>query len=69
MRETFPDSHIIIAGDDDHQTGGNPGKTKAEEAAAAVSASVVFPDFGNERPEKATDFNDLHCLKGLDAVM
>ena len=29
MRETFPDSRIIIAGDDDHQTGVNPGKTKA----------------------------------------
>ena len=67
-REEYPKGHIIIAGDDDHLTKGNPGKTKAEEAAAGVGASVVLPDFGNKRPEKATDFNDLHCLKGLDAV-
>ena len=67
-REVYPKGHIIIAGDDDHLTKGNPGKTKAEEAAAGVGASVVLPDFGNKRPEKATDFNDLHCLKGLDAV-
>ena len=67
-REVYPKGHIIIAGDDDHLSKGNPGKTKAEEAAAGVGASVVLPDFGNKRPEKATDFNDLHCLKGLDAV-
>jgi putative DNA primase/helicase len=68
MRETFPDARIIIAADDDHKTKGNPGITKAEEAATAVSASVVVPDFGDDRPEKATDFNDLRCIKGLDSV-
>ena len=28
----------------------------------------MFPDFGEGRPEKATDFNDLYLLKGLEAV-
>ena len=62
-RELYPKGHIIIAGDDDHLTKGNPGKTKAEEAAAGVGASVVLPDFGNKRPEKATDFNDCIASK------
>jgi len=68
-REVYPKAHIIIAGDDDHNTKGNPGRTKAIESASSIDASVVFPDFGENRTEKATDFNDLHCLKGVDAVM
>ena len=68
-REEYPKAHIIIAADDDHKTKGNPGHTKATEAALSINnASVVSPDFGETRPEKATDFNDLHCLKGLEAV-
>ena len=67
-REEYPKAHIIIAGDDDHKTEGNPGRIKAIEAASSIDTSVVFPDFGENRPEKATDFNDLHCLNGLDAV-
>ena len=67
-KEEYPKAHIIIAGDDDHKTEGNPGRIKAIEAASSIDTSVVFPDFGENRPEKATDFNDLHCLNGLDAV-
>ena len=67
-KEEYPKAHIIIAGDDDHNTKGNPGRIKAIEAASSIDTSVVFPDFGENRPEKATDFNDLHCLNGLDAV-
>ena len=68
-REEYPKAHIIIAGDDDQNTKGNPGRTKAIESASSIDASVVFPDFGENRTEKATDFNDLYCLKGVDAVM
>ena len=67
-REEYPKAHIIIAGDDDHNTKGNPGRTKAIESASSIDASVVFPDFGENRPEKATDFNDLYCLNGIEAV-
>ena len=67
-RKEYPKAHTIIAGDDDHKTEGNPGRTKAIEAASSIDTSVVFPDFGENLPEKATDFNDLHLLKGSEAV-
>lgn len=55
---------VICADNDSNQIG----VTKANEAASAVGGYVVMPDFGELRPEKATDFNDLHQLKGLEAV-
>ena len=67
-RDKYPNSRIIIAGDDDHNRKGNPGRTKALEAAQLISASFMFPDFGESRPEEVTDFNDLHLLKGLETV-
>ena len=50
LKEEYPKTHIIIAGDDDHKTEGNPGRTKATEAASSIDTSVVFPDFGENRP-------------------
>ncbi|WP_240462034.1 toprim domain-containing protein [Burkholderia sp. Nafp2/4-1b] len=67
-REKFPHLQIVICADDDIGTDGNPGMTKAVEAARAVDARVAVPDFGQERPAGASDFNDLHCLSGLDGV-
>jgi putative DNA primase/helicase len=68
-RDEYPKSTIIIAADDDHQTEGNPGQTKAKEAALSIKTTlVVSPYFGETRPVKATDFNDLHCLNGVEAV-
>lgn len=64
----YPALRIIVAADDDWHTDGNPGLTKATEAAQAVGGDLSKPDFGDSRPEKATDFNDLHQLLGLDAV-
>ncbi|MBY4866768.1 virulence protein E [Burkholderia anthina] len=47
----------------------NTGRTRAEEAAAAVgNASVTFPAFSNREDRKLTDFNDLHCEEGLHVV-
>ena len=46
MRARFPNARIVIAADDDYQTAGNPGLTKAREAAAAIGGSVAVPDFG-----------------------
>lgn len=68
LRAKYPDLKIIIAADDDHLTDGNPGMTKAKAAALAVGGLVALPSFPAGRPDKATDFNDLHQLAGADAV-
>jgi putative DNA primase/helicase len=56
---------LIVCADD---TPGNPGLTKARETAQAVGALLAIPDFGANRPERASDFNDLHRHAGLVAV-
>jgi putative DNA primase/helicase len=58
---------IIIAGDDDCWKTPNTGRVKAEAAAQKYGCKVVFPTFKNNST-KPTDFNDLHCLEGLDVV-
>lgn len=68
MRANFPDQPLILCADDDHKTDGNPGLTKAREAAQAVGAKVAVPDFGADRADRDTDFNDMAALMGLEAV-
>ena len=68
MREKFPALRLIVCADDDSQTEGNPGLTKATEAARAMGGLLAKPDFGTDRPDGATDFNDLHQAQGLEAV-
>ncbi|MEY5099200.1 MAG: hypothetical protein RJA36_1919 [Pseudomonadota bacterium] len=69
LRAKYPGARLILAADDDHRTEGNPGITKATEAAQAVGARLAVPRFPEDcRPDDATDFNDLHALAGLDAV-
>lgn len=45
IRELFPNDQLIIAGDDDVLTEGNPGRAKALAAAVAVGGVAVFPGF------------------------
>jgi len=45
MREKFPDLPLILCADDDRHTPGNPGLTKATEAARAVGGLLVVPEF------------------------
>ncbi|MGX5651527.1 AAA family ATPase [Hydrogenophaga borbori] len=68
LRGKHPALKIIIAADDDARTPGNPGLRKAIEAARAVGGYLTKPDFGNDRQDGATDFNDLHQMVGADAV-
>lgn len=68
LRAKFPELALILAADDDWRTEGNSGMTKATEAARAVGAVLAVPRFPAERGDKATDFNDLHALAGLEAV-
>ncbi len=65
----YRDARIVVCADDDVNTPGNPGRTKAEEAARQVGDWLAVPDFGDARPVDATDFNDLHRLRGMSAVL
>jgi putative DNA primase/helicase len=68
LHAKYPALQIIIAADDDYLTPGNPGMDKARATAQAVGGLVAVPDFGSDRPDKATDFNDLHRSAGAEAV-
>ena len=50
---------LVIAGDDDRLTAGNPGATKAKAAAIASAALLAMPQWPEDAPEHLTDFNDL----------
>ena len=65
IREKYSDADVIIAADDDNMTNGNPGLTKANEAAIEIGGALAVPDFGESRGSNDTDFNDLHRLKRL----
>ena len=62
MRAAYPSARIIVLADL-----GN-GQSHAERAARAVGGLLALPNFGADRPEGATDFNDMaeHC--GLASV-
>lgn len=68
LRKAYPDAALIVAADDDWRTEGNPGRKSAKAAALAVGGVVVSPLFPADRPDKATDFNDMAALSGLEAV-
>jgi putative DNA primase/helicase len=58
-----PDARIVICGDNDQWTEGNPGATKARAAAIAIKARLFLPDFtGLDLSAKPTDWNDWYRL-------
>jgi putative DNA primase/helicase len=65
LAELYPAARLLIAGDDDRATRGNPGRTKAAAAARAVGGLAVFPE---PLPDGGSDFNDVRQSAGLDAV-
>lgn len=67
LRKKYPKTEIVIAGDDDQWTDGNPGKTKALEAAKAVKGKLALPKF-RDVSTHPTDFNDLSCLESTGKV-
>lgn len=66
IHEAHPEARIVLCADNDRRTPGNPGLTKARDAAAAVGGDAVYPEFADG--EEGSDFNDLAALHGLDAV-
>lgn len=59
LRGDYSDTEIIIAGDDDRLTDGNPGRTAANVAAIACGGLVTFPEWPADAPMTLSDFNDL----------
>lgn len=68
LREKLSTAKLILCADDDARTDGNPGVTKATAAARAVGGLLAVPDFDADRPDGATDFNDLAKHRGPEAV-
>jgi putative DNA primase/helicase len=68
MHQKFPELQIIVCADDDWRTDGNPGLTRAREAAQAVDGILAVPDFGDDRQDESTDFNDMARLWGVGSV-
>jgi putative DNA primase/helicase len=64
IRWKYPESGILICGDNDHATERNPGRTEAMKAAVRCFGDWTVPDFtGLNAGPKDTDFNDLSRLK------
>jgi len=56
LRSKFVDIDIVVAGDNDRQTHGNPGRTKAIQAAEAIGGTYALPELC--KCCTCTDFND-----------
>lgn len=68
IREKFLSAHIVVAADNDqYKDNGNAGVKCAKQAADAIRANVVIPQFIDTK-SKPTDFNDLAALEGIDRV-
>jgi putative DNA primase/helicase len=67
LKVQFPETQFVVCGDDDVWKEKNAGRTKAEEGAKLALAACCFPTFKNVE-SKPTDWNDLHCLEGLQEV-
>jgi len=72
IREKYPKARIIIAADDDFKTererGFNTGIEKGRMAAEAVGGVFAPPPFDREQDAKSSDWNDLACTRGADAM-
>ncbi len=62
-RKRYPSANILICADDDRLTPGNPGLTKARDAAVAIGADYFTPKWPFDAPLALSDFNDLMCWK------
>lgn len=59
LQRQHRDAVLIIAGDDDRITEGNPGRTAAIKAAATLGCGLVMPPWSGAEPLELSDFNDL----------
>ncbi|PHR11559.1 MAG: topoisomerase [Sphingopyxis sp.] len=59
LSRTHPGACLIVAGDDDRQTEGNPGKRAAATTALTLGCGLILPPWSGYEPFSLTDFNDL----------
>lgn len=65
LERRYPGCRMVLCADDDQTTAGNPGVTKAREAAAMAGGKLAIPEFA---APGGGDWNDLHAAEGLDAL-
>lgn len=68
IRKKYSDATIIVCADNDKWTDGNPGLTKATEAASAVDGLLAVAPAWEASDGNKTDFNDLAQLEDLERV-
>jgi len=66
MHDSYPVAVLVVLADLVKATGAPD--PHAIEAARAVGALLAIPDFGTNRPEGASDFNDMAAQCGAEAV-
>ncbi len=59
LQRRHPQASLIVAGDDDRQTEGNPGKAAAIATASALGCGLILPPWPASAPATLSDFNDL----------
>jgi putative DNA primase/helicase len=67
LKARYPWARCALFADDDWQTEGNPGLTKAQAAAKLWQGRVLMPVFPEGVP-RGTDWNDLQVAVGLEAA-
>jgi putative DNA primase/helicase len=60
LRKKFPEARLIVCADNDRFTPGNPGVTKAREAARAVEGCLIVPRFDDLGPYDYYVEEDVH---------
>lgn len=66
LRAKHPALRLVVCADNDRKTEGNPGATKASEAASACGGVACLPTFADD--EAGSDWNDVHATRGAEAV-
>lgn len=59
LRRRYPKAVLIVAGDDDRMTEGNPGRSCATKVADELGCGLIFPPWSGAEPLRLSDFNDL----------
>lgn len=68
LRDKYQKHAILVCADNDQKTKGNPGIKSAKKAVKnLIKGDVIYPIFA-PNDKLSSDFNDLHNMRGIDAV-